>query len=315
MARSALIAIGGNSLIRAGQRGTMDEQAANARLTAQRIAQFVAEGWKIVLTHGNGPQVGAALLRSERAAGEVYAQPLDVCVAMTQSEIGYFLQLGLEYELRRVGISMPVVTVLTKVEVSGDDDAFRHPSKPVGPFYSRSVADQRQHDYGWVMMEDAARGYRRVVPSPQPKRILELEVIRQMLNMGILVIALGGGGIPVVAQKDHLFSGVEAVIDKDRASAMLASALNVDLFLISTDVDRVYLNYKTPHQRGLCRATAGEMRRYCREGHFPDGSMGPKIESALRFLTEGGREVIITSCERLAEAVNGNAGTHIYAET
>jgi carbamate kinase len=293
----------------------MDEQATNARLTAQRIAQFVAEGWKIVLTHGNGPQVGAALLRSERAAGEVYAQPLDVCVASTQSEIGYFLQLGLEYELRRVGITMPVVTVLTKVEVSEDDPAFLNPTKPIGPFYSKSVADQKQHDFGWTMIEDAARGYRRVVPSPQPKRILEQEVIRQMLNMGILVIALGGGGIPVVAQKDHLFRGVEAVIDKDRASAMLASALNVDLFLISTDVDRVYLNYKSPNQRALCRATATEMRHYCREGHFPNGSMGPKIESALRFLAGGGREVIITSCEKLAAAVNGNAGTHIYAET
>src|SRR3989304_1158660 len=257
MTRSALIAIGGNSLIRAGQRGTMDEQLANARLTARRIAQFITEGWKIILTHGNGPQVGAALLRSERAAGEVYTQPLDVCVASTQSEIGYFLQLGLEYELRRVGLGMPVVSLLTKVEVSEDDPAFGNPTKPVGPFYSRTVA----------------------------------------------------------AQKDHLLRGVEAVIDKDRASAMLASALNVDLFLISTDVDRVYLNYKSANQRGLCRVTAAEMRRHCREGHFPNGSMGPKIESALRFLADGGREVIITSSEKLTEAVTGNAGTHIYAES
>ena len=315
MARSALIAIGGNSLIRAGQRGTMLEQLANARSTAQRIAQFVVEGWKIVLTHGNGPQVGAALLRSERAAGEVYAQPLDVCVASTQSEIGYFLQLGLEHELKRVGMTMPVVALVTKVEVREDDPAFGNPTKPVGPFYSKAVAEEKQHDFGWTMIEDAARGYRRVVPSPQPKRILEQEVIRQMLNMGILVIALGGGGIPVVVKKDHSLMGVEAVIDKDRASALLASALGVDLFLISTDVDRVYLNYKLPDQRGLCRASATEMRRYCREGHFPNGSMGPKIESALRFLSEGGKEVIITSCEKLADAVNGNSGTHIYSET
>ncbi len=193
-----------------------------------------------------------------------------------------------------------------------DDAAFGNPTKPVGPFYSKTVADQKQHDYGWTMVEDAARGYRRVVPSPQPKRILEQEVIRQMLNMGILVIALGGGGIPVVAQKDGLLRGVEAVIDKDRASAILATALNVDLFLISTDVDRVYLNYKSPNQRGLCRATAAEMRRYVGDGHFPNGSMGPKIESSLRYLAEGGREVIITSCEKLLEAVTGNAGTHIY---
>jgi len=312
MARSALIAIGGNSLIRAGQRGTMPEQLANARLTARKIAQFIADGWKVILTHGNGPQVGASLLRSERAAGEVYSQPLDVCVSSTQGEIGYFLQLGLEHELRRAGISMPVVAMVTKVEVKEDDPAFTHPSKPVGPFYSRSVAEQKQLHEGWTMVEDAARGFRRVVPSPMPVRILEQEVIRQMLNMGIMVITLGGGGIPVVMRPDRSLVGVEAVIDKDRVSSMLASALGVDLFLISTDVERVYLNYKTPHQRGLCRVSAAEMRRYCQEGHFPDGSMGPKIESALRFLQEGGREVIITSCDKLNESINGNSGTHIY---
>ncbi len=314
MARSALIAIGGNSLIRHGQRGTIAEQLANARLTAQRIVQLVTEGWTIVLTHGNGPQVGAALLRSERAAGEVYSQPLDVCVASTQSEIGYFLQLGLEHELRRAGITMPVAALQTKVEVRADDPAFEHPSKPVGPFYSKTVAEQKQAEFGWTTIEDAARGYRRVVPSPHPVRILEQEVIRQMLRMGILVIALGGGGIPIILEKDKSFRGVEAVIDKDRASSMLASALGVDLFLISTDVDRVYLNYKRANQRGLCRASAAEMRRYCTEGHFPPGSMGPKIESALKFLEHGGREVIITSVDNLAEAVNGNFGTHIYGE-
>lgn len=314
MARSALIAIGGNSLIRSGQRGTVSEQLANARQIARRISQFIADGWTIVLTHGNGPQVGAALLRSERASGEVYEQPLDVCVASTQNEIGYILQIGLEEELNKMDISMPVATLLTKVEVREDDPAFGNPTKPVGPFYTKAVAEQKQHDFGWTMIEDAARGYRRVVPSPQPLRILEQEVIRQMLRMGILVIALGGGGIPVAVGKDRSLKGVEAVIDKDRASAMLASALAVDLFLMSTDVDRVYLNYKTPSQRGLCRATATEMRRYWEAGHFPEGSMGPKIESALKFLSDGGKEVIITSGEKLAEAVNGNSGTHIYSD-
>ena len=311
MARSALIAIGGHALVRSGQRGTIQEQLVNAQAIAGRIAQFVNQGWNIILTHGNGPQVGAALLRSERAASEVYTLPLDVCVASSQSEIGYLLQLGLEKELREAGVRIPVMTILTQVEVDRDDKAFEHASKPIGPFYSKATAEQKKQDLGWDICEDSARGYRRVVPSPAPRRIVEMEIIRQLHSMGILVIALGGGGIPVAMDGSSTMSGVEAVIDKDRSSALLASGLGLDAFIITTDVDHVYTGYKTPQQKKICRTTSADLRRHYREGHFPAGSMGPKIESALYFLEHGGKEVIITTCDLLHEAVSGNAGTHI----
>ena len=311
MARSALIAIGGHALIRAGQRGTIEEQKANARASAQRIAQFVSQGWSVILTHGNGPQVGAGLLRSERAADEVYPLPLDVCVASSQSEIGYLLELELEEELRKTGIHVPVMTVLTEVEVDPHDPAFNAPSKPIGPLYSKVAALEKERTVGWRMVEDSSRTYLRAVPSPRPKRILQLEVIRQLHTMGILLIALGGGGIPVIRTGSNGFTGVEAVIDKDRSSAMLASELHLDVLIITTDVDRVCLNFKTRDQRALCRVCASDLRRYCGEGHFPAGSMGPKMEAALAFLGNGGKEVIITTCERLPEAVSGYAGTHI----
>ncbi|MBM4162005.1 MAG: carbamate kinase [Ignavibacteria bacterium] len=311
MARSALIAVGGNSLIGIGQRGTIEEQLSNAHATAKKITQLVADGWRVVVTHGNGPQVGAALLRSDRAAGEVYTQPLDVCVAVTQSEIGYLLERGLECELRRAGFYMPVMTILTQVRVNEDDPAFKNPTKPIGPFYSEREAEEKSRRFGWLMVEDAARGYRRVVPSPEPLEILEQEVIRQILDLGIIVIALGGGGIPVIVREDHTVVGVEAVIDKDRASALLAAALGIDCLIISTDVDQVYLNYRTSEQRGIKRATAELMQHYLDNGQFPPGSMGPKIEAAIRFLTNGGKEVVITSPDRVMEAIHGKAGTLI----
>ena len=314
MARTALIAVGGNSLIRVGERGTIEEQLANAHQTARRITQLVADGWRVVITHGNDPQVGAALLRSERAAGEAYTQPLDVCVATTQSEIGYMLERGLECELRRAGFYMPVMTILTQVRVSPDDPALSNPTKPIGPFYTQKVAEEKIRLHGWTMVEDAARGYRRVVPSPQPLEILELEVIRQILDLGIIVIALGGGGIPVVVGEDHSVTGVEAVIDKDRASSLLATGLGLETFVISTDVDQVYLNYKQPTQRAVRRATADLMEHYLNEHQFASGSMGPKIEAAVRFIRNGGRDVYITLCDQLVEAVHGKAGTHISAK-
>ena len=310
-ARNGLIAIGGNSLIRAGQRGTVAEQRANAHETARKITGLVAQGWRLVITHGNGPQVGAALLRSERAAAEAYTHPLDVCVATTQSEIGYFLQCSLEQELKKAGLKIPVTTVLTQVRVNSDDPAFSNPTKPIGPFYSQRVAEEKHAQLGWVMVEDSSRGYRRVVPSPEPVEILEMEIIREILGLGMIVIALGGGGIPVIVREDCSVEGVEAVIDKDRASALLASGLGLDHLIISTDVDRVYLNYRKPAQHAIDRASSAQMRQYCQEGHFAAGSMGPKIESAARFLDGGGKEVIITSFELLDEAVNGTAGTHI----
>lgn len=308
---TALIAIGGNSLIRAGERGTIDEQLANAHATARSIVRLVKRGWRVVITHGNGPQVGAALLRSERAEGEVYTHPLDVCVATTQSEIGYLLQRAVEYELRQIGLTTPVMTVLTQVRVDEKDPAFRNPTKPIGPFYSRKVAEEKRRSLGWDIVEDSARGYRRVVPSPEPVEVFEQEIIRRILDLGMIVIALGGGGIPVIERDHHLVVGSEAVIDKDRASALLASNLGVDLFIISTDADRVYVDFKKPTQRGIDRTTIEELEQHLAAGQFPPGSMGPKVESALRFLRNGGPEVIITSYEFLTEALDGTAGTHI----
>jgi carbamate kinase len=312
MPGSALIAVGGNSLIRAGQKGTIDEQLANTRRTAQAIVALLLDGHRLVITHGNGPQVGAALLRSERASDQVYGQSLDVCDAATQGEIGYLLQQSLRNALDAAGLPVPVVTVLTQVVVCRNDPAMQHPTKPIGPFYSRTIAEERARTLGWQVVEDAARGYRRVVPSPEPMELVEEPVIRALLGQGILVIAAGGGGIPVVRTAEGL-KGVEAVIDKDRVSALLASRLGVDRFVISTDADRVYLDYRKPTQRALDRVTADEMEGYHRAGQFPPGNMGPKIESALRFLRGGGQEVIITSYDRIPAALRGEAGTRIVA--
>jgi len=337
--KTALIAVGGNSLIRAGEKGTVAEQLANSRRTAQAILGLIRDGYHLVLTHGNGPQVGAALLRSERASDQVPGHSLDVCDACTQGEIGYLLQQSLHNELARARLSVPVVTVLTQVVVSPDDPAMQHPSKPIGPFYSRADAEQRRRALGWQIVEDAARGYRRVVPSPEPVDIVELEIIRDLVARGVLVIAAGGGGIPVVRSSTggpplsrpglarqggesatlvapavdatETLAGIDAVIDKDRASALLASRLGVDLFAISTDTDFVYLDYKKPAQRPITCATAPQMQEYFHAGHFPPGNMGPKVESALRFLAGGGREVIITSYQHLYDAIAGHGGTHI----
>jgi carbamate kinase len=308
--KTMLLAVGGNSLIRAGEKGTIAEQLANARRTAREIVGLVGDGYRIVLTHGNGPQVGAALLRSERGASQVPGHPLDVCDASTQGEIGYLLQQSLVTELRLKGLEVPVATVLTQVVVSLDDPAMQRPSKPIGPFYSLADAEERKRLFGWEIVEDASRGYRRVVPSPEPIEIVELEVIRDLMEHGVLVIAAGGGGIPVAWNQGRL-QGVEAVIDKDRASALLASRLGVDLFVISTDTDYVYLDYKKPTQIPLHLVDSGDLETYADAGHFPPGNMGPKIESVLRFLRHGGREAIITSCENLRRAVGGWAGTHI----
>ncbi len=311
--KTMLLAVGGNSLIRAGETGTIAEQRANAQRTAVQIVSLIQSGYRIVLTHGNGPQVGAALLRSERGARQVPELPLDVCGASTQGEIGYLLQQSLQTELRLADLHVPVATVVTQCIVMPDDPAMKCPSKPIGPFYSRVDAEERKRLFGWAIMEDAARGYRRVVPSPDPVGIIELEVIRNLADLGVLVIACGGGGIPVVWRNGNL-QGVEAVIDKDRISAWLASRLGVDLFVISTDTDYVYLDYKKPSQRPLRHVSAAELEEYAKAGHFPPGNMGPKIESVLRFLRNGGKEAIITSCENLCQAVVGFAGTHMFPD-
>jgi carbamate kinase len=314
MPKTMLIAVGGNSLIRAGEKGTVTEQLANTRRTAEAIVGLIRDGYRLVITHGNGPQVGAALLRSERASDQVPGHTLDVCDADTQGEIGYLLAQSLRNELHRAGMRVPVVAVMTQCVVAADDPAIQHPTKPIGPFYSKRDAEERHRTLGWAIVEDAARGYRRVVPSPDPTEIVELEVIRDLVAAGALVVACGGGGIPVVRDPDGMLHGVEAVIDKDRASALLAAELGVDLFAISTDTDYVYLDYKKPSQRPLAFVTATEMAEHCKGGHFPPGNMGPKIESVLRFLKSGGRRAVITSFTHLFDAVTGTAGTHIVAD-
>lgn len=305
-----LLAIGGNSLIREGERGSIAEQRLNVQRTAAQIVGLVRAGYSLVLTHGNGPQVGAALLRSERAASQVPGHPLDVCGACTQGEIGYLLQQALITEFRKADLFPRVATVITQTLVSPDDPAMKHPTKPIGPFYSLNEILERKRQLGWDIVEDASRGYRRVVPSPEPIGIVELETIRKMVSQGALVIACGGGGVPVV-QTDAGLEGVEAVIDKDLASAFLAIRLGVDLFVISTDTDRVYLDYRKPTQLPLERVAPIELERHLQQGQFPPGNMGPKIISVLRFLRAGGTEAIITSCDNLCSAVCGSAGTHI----
>jgi carbamate kinase len=305
-----LIAVGGNSLIRAGQKGTIPEQMENAGEISRCVAGLVARGFAVVLTHGNGPQVGSQLLRSEAGASQTYTLPLDVCVAMTQGEIGFILKSALQTALRDVGVCVPIAPVVTQVLVDKNDRAFSRPTKPIGPFYSEEVARKKEEELGWSVVEDASRGYRRVVASPAPVSIVELDIISHCLENGMIVIAVGGGGIPVVGDNGAV-RGVEAVIDKDRASALLASELHLERMVISTDVEQVYLRYKTPKQEALATLTYDEAYRYLHVGHFSEGSMKPKIEAALDFLHRGGKEVIISNPAHLLDALAGKAGTRI----
>ena len=307
---TALIAVGGNALIRNGEQGTALEQQLNLRRTAAAIVQLALKGYRLVITHGNGPQVGAALLRTERSADQVYSLSLDVCDASTQGEIGYQFELALRNELTRTGLDIPVITVITQCVVSADDPAFAHPTKFIGPFFTAEEARDRASRLGWTIARDANRGYRRTVASPVPTDIVEVSPIQDLVRAGTMVIAAGGGGIPVLRCPEGL-RGCEAVIDKDRASALLATRLHLDLFVICTDTDYVYLDHGTLMQRPIERVTSDEMRTYLAAGHFPPGSMGPKIESALSFLSLGGDRVVITDCDHLATAVAGLTGTQI----
>lgn len=313
MSRLAVIAIGGNSITKAGQVGTIKEQFENSAETAEQVAAIIARGWDVVLTHGNGPQVGNVLMRVELAAPQVYTLPLDTCDSDTQGGMGYMLQQVLGNALQRRGINRPVATVITQVLVDENDPAFKNPTKPIGPFYSQAEAERRKLERGWDIVEDVGRGWRRVVPSPKPLELIEEEVIRRCIHSGIILIACGGGGIPV-AHRDNQLYGVEAVIDKDRASALLAEKMGADLFLISTGVEKVSLNYRKPNEQPIDFMTVSEAQKHLTEGQFPPGSMGPKIESAVSYLKHGGKRVIITSPEKLAAALDGKSGTHILPD-
>jgi carbamate kinase len=308
----ALIAFGGNVIAPAGEVGTIAEQQANARAMCQRLVTVIERGYELVVTHGNGPQVGNLLIQNEVARTVVPELPLDVLVAQTEGSLGYLLQQELLNEMRRHGILKSVVTMITQVLVDERDPAFQKPSKPVGPYYDDAGLPALRRQFpGWNIREDAGRGYRRIVPSPMPQSVVQSRMIRSLVYAGNVVLALGGGGVPVVRSADGQYRGVEAVIDKDLSSALLATDIKADLLAILTGTDRVCLHYGTGRQQPLDALTCAEAEQYLAEGHFPQGSMGPKIQAAILYLRHGGRRVIITSPDRLAAALDGAAGTHI----
>ncbi len=310
----AVVAIGGNSLIKDKDHQTVPDQFATTRETCVHIAGMIEQGWDVVITHGNGPQVGFILLRSELARHVLHTVPLDSCGADTQGAIGYMIQQSLYNEFLKRGIKKQAATVVTQVVVDRNDPAFQNPSKPIGPFYDEERARKYQEEEGWHIMEDAGRGWRRGVPSPLPLEIVEQDAIRTLIDRGFVVIGVGGGGIPVVREPDGSLRGVEAVIDKDYASSLLATTIGADLFLISTAVEKVALNYNQPGQRWLDHMTLEEARRYLAEGHFPKGSMGPKIQAIIWYLERGGKEALITSPENIERALAGETGTRITPE-
>lgn len=310
---TAVIAIGGNSLIKDTKHQTVRDQYIAAKETCDHIVSMIKDGWNVVITHGNGPQVGFILRRSELAAHELHEIPLDACGADTQGALGYALQQNLYNEFREYGVDKEAVTVVTQVEVAADDPAFLHPSKPIGSFMDEAKARERRDKDGWAVAEDAGRGWRRVVASPKPLRIVEENVIRHLVDSGIVVIAVGGGGIPVISDDTGRLEGAAAVIDKDLASALLARRIGADLFIISTAVEKVALDFGKPNQRWLDRMTLAEAKSYLAEGlHFAKGSMGPKIQAAVDYLEGGGKEVLITKPETLEGALAGKTGTRIH---
>jgi len=307
----AILAIGGNSLIKDKDHIALSSQYEAIQETSKYIAELIAEGLKIVITHGNGPQVGFLYRRGELARHELPLIPLDICGADTQGAIGYMIQMALLNEFRRMGIEKKVAAVVTKTIVDRDDPSFQNPTKPIGSFMSEQEALAHKTEMNWQVMEDAGRGFRRVVPSPIPRKIVELDVIRLLVESGYIVIAAGGGGIPVIRNELGDLEGVEAVIDKDIGSSLLARNLGAGIFIISTPVDAVYLNFGKENQRPIRRATLAEIKQYLQEGHFKPGSMRPKIEAIIQFLEGSGKKAIITSPENLLKAIRGETGTTI----
>ncbi len=312
MSRTIVVAIGGNSLIRDPQHMSVPDQYRALGETSGHIAAIIKDGWRVAIGHGNGPQVGFILRRSELASSELHEVPLDVCDADSQGAIGYELQQNMGNDFRRMGMERLAVTVVTQVEVAADDPAFTDPTKPIGSFMDEPTALRRRDADGWSVKEDAGRGWRRVVPSPKPIRIVEQAAVRALLDDGFVVITVGGGGIPVVRDRDGFLQGVAAVIDKDYASSLLATSIEADVFLISTSIAQVALDWGMPTQRWIDRMTLDEARRFLAEGtHFAPGSMAPKIEACIGFLERGGGEAIISTPENLELALQGRAGTHI----
>jgi carbamate kinase len=307
-----VIAIGGNSLIKDSRHQTVPDQYQAARETCGHIAKLIKNGWNVAISHGNGPQVGFILRRSELASHELHEVPLDVCGADSQGAIGYALQQNLYNYFRQLGLDKTAVTVVTQVEVSTADPAFQNPTKPIGSFMDEEKARRRRNQEGWHVVEDAGRGWRRVVPSPLPVRIVEEKIIKDLITAGVVTIAVGGGGIPVVADDQGNLRGVAAVIDKDYASALLANVLNAEIFIISTAVEKVALNYRQADEVWLDHLSLAQAKAYIAEGkHFAKGSMAPKIQAVINYLERGGGRAIITNPENIERAVAGETGTHI----
>jgi len=315
MGRTAVVAIGGNSLIKDRQHQTVRDQYIAAGETCWHIAGMIREGWDVAVAHGNGPQVGFILRRSELAAHEIHEVPLDAIGADTQGAIGYALQQNLYNDFRRLGIDRQAVTVVTQTEVAADDPAFQNPSKPIGSYMDEHAALLRREQDGWDVMEDAGRGWRRVVASPAPIRIVEEQAIKALIAAGLVVISTGGGGIPVVADAEGNLRGVAAVIDKDLASSLLATLLGAELFVISTAVEKVALNFGKPNEEWLDHLTLAQANEYLAEGsHFAKGSMAPKIQAIVGYLERGGTQAIVTNPENVERALAGETGTHFTVD-
>lgn len=310
MGKKIVLALGGNAILQAKQEATYEIQLENVRKSCEVIARLIKDGYQLIVSHGNGPQVGNLLRQNEEAKDIVPQMPLDVLNAQTQGFIGYMMQQSLLNELKALGIEKEVVTLVTRVEVSKEDEMFKDPSKPIGAFYTEEEAKQLEEEKGWLMKEDSNRGWRRVVASPRPLKILEAETIKDLVAKGNIVIAGGGGGIPVVREEDGTYSGIEAVIDKDLSSCKIAEETEADIFMVLTDVDHVFVNYGKPDQKALEALTIEEMERYVEEGQFAKGSMGPKVEAALDFARTGGKSYIC-SLDRADVALKGESGTVI----
>lgn len=307
--KKAVVALGGNALIKSDQEGTIYEQFENTREISDSIVKMIKQGWKVVITHGNGPQVGAILLQNDIAKDLTPAMPLGICVAESEGMIGYMIQQCLSNALKNEDIDRPVVALITQVLVDSDDPSFKNPTKPIGPYYSDGEVDELKEE--GYMVKKYRNGWRIVVPSPDPKRIVEADIIHKMLDDDIIVIASGGGGMPVIEKEGWGLAGLEAVIDKDLASERLAEAIDADLLFILTNVEKVYLNYKKPDEKPIDKIHLSELKKYYDEGHFPEGSMGPKVLAAIRFLESGGKKVIISHVEKGWVALNNETGTHI----
>ncbi len=312
MSRKVLVALGGNAILKHKEKGTADEQFENVRITCEHLVQLIKDGYKIAVTHGNGPQVGDILLKNERAKDILPPMPLDICGAQSQGMIGYMLQQSMRNEMKKAGINIPVVSLTTQTIVYENDVAFKNPTKPIGPFYAVSEAEKLRKEKKWMMVEDSGRGYRRVVPSPKPMEIVERDTIRTLFESDAIVIAAGGGGVPVIVKGDGGLEGVIAVIDKDLVAQIFANDIGAEILLMLTDVEKVSLNFGQPDQKNLHEMTIKEAKQYLKEGHFAQGSMAPKIEAAIKFLEAGGEKAVISSLEKGRKALEGKAGTTIH---